>query len=456
MADLRLSASRLELSPLLIALPLSLQASGLIDGEAHAQYDFSRDQVMLAGGLAWSRGKLVIGALGQELSDVHAQLTLRDQSVVLERLRGRDFDGRIEVKGALGFVGLSELRTDLAFTLRDFPIRRESAQVSRLTGALRLRATTTSERTRAELDFGELRVNLPNDLGQGLQSLDEHPDIAVRGQVSEAPEADPHLFELRLLAQNPPFRVLRSDLSAEVASDLTVRYPTPGLTLSGAAEIKRGSFELYGKRFELGESRLAFDDGDEGIDPLVILHAFHRTGGDEIGIRVEGRLSQPSISFTHSNPAITDPGAIIAQLLGARRSDPATTDRDATGAAAGILAGATAGLLTQEVRQEFGGALPILSLESNSQTLRSARIRAGVQLDQLIERRLGALRHVVRGAYVEGFVAPGATDDNAVNPAAAPQSRGGGLLELRFPKDLVGTVEYRPVQNWRLDLAWEP
>jgi hypothetical protein len=39
---------------------------------------------------------------------------------------------------------------------------------------------------------------------------------------------------------------------------------------------------------------------------------------------------------------------------------------------------------------------------------------------------------------------------------AVPQSRGGGLLELRFPDDLVGTIEYRPVQNWRLDVAWEP
>jgi hypothetical protein len=106
------------------------------------------------------------------------------------------------------------------------------------------------------------------------------------------------------------------------------------------------------------------------------------------------------------------------------------------------------------VRDELGGALPVLSLESRTQ-LRAARIRAGVQLDQLIERRLGPLRHVVRGAYVEGFVAPGASAD-ATNTSTIPQSRGGGLLELRFPKDLVGTIEFRPIQNWRLDLAWEP
>jgi translocation and assembly module TamB len=440
-----------ELSPLLIGLPISVRMNGQIDGKAQARYDFARDKVSLGGALALSHGTLTIGSLGQELSNVHGRLVLHGDTIDLQDLELRDFDGRLGIEGKLTFAGLRELATELTLKLREFPIRRESAQVSRLTGTMNLRATTVPERTRAQLTFGDLRVNLPNDLGQGIQSLDPHPDIAVRGQAVPEKEGDPHRFELRVLAKKPPFRVLRSDLTAEVATDLMVGYPD--LSLEGAVEIERGNFELYGKRFELRESRLSFD-ASESLDPLVSINAVYTSGGDEIGVRVEGRLSAPRISFTHSNPAITDPGAIIAQLLGARPQDPAQQNADASGAAAGILAGATAGLLTQSVRDEFGGAIPVLSLESNSQTLRTARIRAGVQLDQLIQR-MGPLRRVITGAYVEGFVAPGATD-TPVDPALAPQSRGGGLLELRFPKDLVGTFEYRPVQNYRLDLAWEP
>jgi hypothetical protein len=66
------------------------------------------------------------------------------------------------------------------------------------------------------------------------------------------------------------------------------------------------------------------------------------------------------------------------------------------------------------------------------------------------------LRHVVRGAYIEGFVSPRAGTEQAEDQSSVPQSRGGGLLELRFPRDFVGSVEYRPVNNWRLDVAWEP
>ncbi|HEX6240053.1 MAG TPA: translocation/assembly module TamB domain-containing protein, partial [Polyangiales bacterium] len=285
------------------------------------------------------------------------------------------------------------------------------------------------------------------------QDLDPHPAIFVKGEEPPPPPEKPYLFELRLLAQKPPFRVLRSDLNAEVFADLTLRYLNPSLTLQGSVELKRGNFELYGRRFELQPSRISFASDDQ-LDPLVSLYALYHAGKDEIGVRVEGKLSEPHVTFTHSNPAITDTATIIAALLGVRNVDPARQNQLASNAAAGMLAGVTAGLLTERVRREFGGALPVISMDSGAGTMRASRIRAGLQLDQVIEKRLGKLSKVVRGAYIEGFVAPGASD--AANPNLPPQSRGGGLLELRFPADLVGTVEYRPVQNWRVDVAYEP
>jgi len=367
----------------------------------------------------------------------------------------RDFGGTFESSGQIVLETLTKLRLELALKFGDFPIRNEGALVSKLTGKLQLRAEVDPEKTRAELVVKDLRVNLPSDLGLGLQDLDPHPSIEVIGEEPLPPPEAPHVFELRVLAQKPPFRVLRSDLNAEVFSDLTARYENPKLTLEGSAELKRGNFELYGRRFELQESRLSFDREDQ-LDPLVSLHATHKIGSDEIGVRVEGRLSAPKLSFTHSNPAITDTGTIIAALLGVRSGDPAVQNADASGAAAGMLAGATAGLLTERVRRELGGAVPVISMDPSGPGLRTTRIRAGIQLDQVIEKRLGNLRKIVRGAYVEGFVAPGATSGQAVNPHLPPQSRGGGLLELRFPADMVGSVEYRPIQNWRVDVAWEP
>jgi autotransporter translocation and assembly factor TamB len=451
--DILLQAKNAELSHFSIALPVPIRSAGALSGSARLRYDLRDKAPTLSGALSLNRGSLGIAPLGQQLSDVEARLAFERNTIRVQRLSMHDFGGSFESSGEIVLDTLSKARLELGLTFGDFPIRNEGAQVSKLSGKLALRAEVDAKKTRAELTVKDLRVNLPGDLGLGLQDLDPHPGIEVIGEEPPPPPEAPHVFELRVLAQKPPFRVLRSDLNAEVFTDLTARYENPKLTLEGSAELKRGNFELYGRRFELQESRLSFDHADQ-LDPLVSLYATHKIGSDEIGIRVEGRLSAPKISFTHSNPAITDTGTIIAALLGVRSGDPTVQNADPSGAAAGMLAGATAGLLTERVRRALGGAVPVISMDPSGPGLRTTRIRAGLQLDQVIEKRLGNLRKIVRGAYVEGFVAPGAgqTDD----PNVPPQSRGGGLLELRFPADMVGSVEYRPIQNWRVDVAWEP
>jgi autotransporter translocation and assembly factor TamB len=443
-----------ELAPILIAVPSGARVSGTLDGATQVSYSIARNLLTFDGALDFSRGRVGIGRLGQEFADVGAQLKLKGNWIRIENLKARDFEGKLRGEGNVVFDAADHVRADLALKLSDFPVRQEGALVSNLTGRLRLRGEFDREHARTEVEVVELRVNLPSELASGLQDLDLDPRISVHGESVPPLPDHPYLFELRFLSMNPPFRVLRTGLDTEVAADLLVRYQAPKLTVQGNAELRRGEVELYGKRFELRDSRMAFDGGDR-LDPIVSVFAVYKTGGDEIGVRVDGRLSDPKVSFTHSNPSVTDTGEIIAQLLGARSDDYARQNQEATGAAAGILTGATAGLLTDKVRNQFGGALPVVSIEQKTQSVKTTRIRAGVQLDQLIEKRLGPLRHVVRGAYVEGFVAPGA-DPNAVNPTLPPQSRGGGLLELRFPADMLGTVEYRPVQNWRLDVAWEP
>jgi hypothetical protein len=451
--EARVRARRFDLAPIMLALPVDVRAGGRLDGEVRVAYQIPTDKLSLEGALDLSEGKLAITALGQELSEVSASLRMQGNKLRIAELSARDFSGKLSAQGELVYESKERLGGFLRFGLLEFPLRREGVSVSKLSGDVVLRGEITPARSRAELNLSGIRVDLPMDLATDLQTLDPHPDIVVEGEEPPKPPEDPHVIEI-LVRANPPFRMRRTDLTADVSTDLTVRYAEPKLTLQGSADLKRGSFELYGKRFELREGHLSFG-GQEKMDPWVSLNAFHKIGSDEIGVLVEGRLSNPKVTFTHTNPAITDTGEIIAQLLGARQ-DTAQSDQDATGAAANFLAGATAGLITQEVKSKFGGALPVLSFETGNQHFQNARIRAGVQLDTFLEKRLGPLRHVVRGAYIEGFVSPGADTEGPQDQSAVPQSRGGGLLELRFPRDFVGSVEFRPANNWRLDVAWEP
>jgi hypothetical protein len=84
-------------------------------------------------------------------------------------------------------------------------------------------------------------------------------------------------------------------------------------------------------------------------------------------------------------------------------------------------------------------------------------VRAGVEAGRFIPK---FLRKVVVDAYVEGIVQTTDNSGNAQAKTASDQSglqaQPGVLLELRFPKQLVGEAQYGPGQAWSLDLSWQP
>lgn len=446
-----------QLAPILLQLPGELRGSGMLNGKASALLDLDNERVATDGRVRLRDGELQLSALGQHLTDMSGELQFDGPTIRVNRLRVRDFDGLLQLDGTVELQGLASANAALKLRTSAFPIRLEGTPASYLTGTADVTSTILADRSETLIEIDQLRVQLPQKLARELQDLASHPDIHLADEAPPKPrDEDAHLFQVRVLAEDEPFRVQRGDLRADAVADITAWYRGGDLRLRGNAELKRGFAEIYGKRFEVRQSSLALDR-DNGMDPLVALQAVHEIGSDEITVRVDGRLSDPQVTFSHSDPAITDRGEIIAQLLGARAAETGGNDVEAAGAAAGFLAGVTAGLLTEEVRRELGGVVPVLSIESGNQGLEDTRIRAGLQLDQFIDRRLGPLRKVVRGAYIEGFVSRSSQNDATDEGDADPQtSSGGGLLELRFPRDLVGAIEYRPESNWRLDFSWEP
>ncbi|HEX6240445.1 MAG TPA: hypothetical protein VFZ61_06110, partial [Polyangiales bacterium] len=169
--DFTLDARGLDLAAFTLALPFPVRSSGSLQGLARLRYDLGTQQVNLSGDLAVTRGSLGITPLGQQLSDVAARLHFAGNTLQLQKLTARDFDGQLDITGNVVFQTLTQLRLDLGLSFADFPLRNEGAQVSKLTGKLGLRAEVDPDNTRAELVVKDLRVNLPSDLGIGVQDL---------------------------------------------------------------------------------------------------------------------------------------------------------------------------------------------------------------------------------------------------------------------------------------------
>jgi hypothetical protein len=119
--------------------------------------------------------------------------------------------------------------------------------------------------------------------------------------------------------------------------------------------------------------------------------------------------------------------------------------------AASVLSGVFTGLGTLWAREQLGGRLPVVSIETLGSDVTSARVRAGYQFDEFIPE---SLRQVVRGLYLEGSVSVDSSNNESTSAASGAV---GFLMRLQFPRNIVGEVAGVPSQDsWRVDVTWEP
>jgi hypothetical protein len=436
-----------SLAPLLATVPGISRAEITADGTVQAQG--TRDALTWAGSLDLLDGRMELDGPGQQLEEVEGRLLFRENRADIQRFRARDVDGEIDARGQIDFVGIVPRHASLDVIARALPVRNEGIVLATLTGEANLDAEVTRRRTDARVRVSSLEVALPDEAAQNLQELGEHPDIVVRGEARAAQE-DPALsypFHIQVDAERP-FWVRRSDFAAQVRAQLDVLYRSPEMRVAGHVDLRRGFFEIFGKRFALQPGRMDFDGG-ESLDPtldITAVYALNTANTRTITVNVGGRLSRPQIEF--SSTESSDRGEIIALLVTGRSSvtsdvsgQSAQNLRAADAQATSFVTGVLGGILTLGLRNEFGEFLPTISLDT---TDAGTRLRAGIQVDSFIRDNLGFLSGAIEGAYVEGFVEGGVA------------TRGGFLLELQFPYNLVGRTTYTPPINFGLDFTWEP
>jgi translocation and assembly module TamB len=262
------------------------------------------------------------------------------------------------------------------------------------------------------------------------------------------------------------FWVRRNDFATFVSVDLSVFYREPEMRIEGNVELSRGYFEVFGKRFEIDDGSIHFD-GHQEIDPtidIVATHQLQSQPGNTVTVKVSGRLSRLQVDFSSTVP-VSSQGEIVALLLtgSSQASQGLGLDGSGSTQAAGeqagdFVKGLALGILTLSLREEFGEFIPVLAVETASGS-QGTRVRAGFNADQAIP---DWLRPIVRGIYVEGFFTAQNNDRNAPNTTTTTYSNAtqgqqvGFLMELQFPRNIVGAGTYAPQNNWGLDVTWQP
>ncbi len=449
-----------SIAPFLTWVPMVDDIAGIAVG--YARVDGTLENLDVEGEIRLRDGFAEIVALGQQLEQIEGVITLHGHRLELRDIVAHDSGGSATIDGVIELDGLMPSTARLSLAARGFPVRNEGAILANINGGASVEATITPERLDMQTTVRELNVQLPEQTTRTLQPLDEHPDIIViedpehgAPAVSGSTPEDPYVVHVGVNARQRPFWVRRSDFAAQMVASLDATYADPDLRVNGYVELRRGFFEVLGKRFELERGSLNFDGGTQ-MDPEVDIVATHvlRGTSNTVSVHVSGRLSALAISFTSTFSG--DQGEIIAALLGNRRgASQSESQQDATEQAASFVTGVLAGVGTLFIREQFGDVVPVIAIETEGN---SVRARVGFQVDRFVPE---FLRGVVQGAYVEGQVLTQQGSDNGDTSASSGTSQASGLgtsylLELQFPYSIVGTGTFAPPTNWSVDVTYEP
>lgn len=441
-ADLDLMAT--PLATLLFWLPDVGEVQGFVDGFAQASGTLSEPDI--SGQLDVYRGHVELKSFGQRLDDIGGSILLEGDRITLQDMSARDGDGTLRIAGDARLEGLFPSSVQLRLQADEFPVREEGSVMAALTGDAELTGELSADGFEGRLDAGSILVALPDDPGRDPISLNPHPEVHVAGIEREPRDEDAYLMHLVVDASNG-FQMRGPDFSARLVAELDVIYQDPELRVGGGVELTQGSFDVFGKRFDVERGWMRFDGGTT-LDPqvnLVAVHPLRGRPGETVTVTAGGRLSNPTITF--SSTVTNDRAAIIALLVsgGDRRQN---TEADASRQAADFLAGVAAGVLSLSLREEFGSYFPTIAVESNQ--LGGTRVSTGLNLEELLP---SAVRDVIQGIYFEGFLNT-AGQQSATTTGQVQDF--GVRLELDFPRGVSNSYTFGGSSNWSADVTWQP
>ena len=445
---------RMPLQAVLAWMAGVVNVEGILQGSVTAQGRV-RDPSFV-GSVELSDGRVNLRAVGQTLEDVTGRAIFDEDGVAVTDLRATDTNGTAEVDGRVGFKKLQLKKMDFTVRADKFPLRSEGSILARLDGSARMMAKFEDEGIDGEVRLQKLELDIPESTATP-QDLARHPEVFFIGETYE-PIRRTDAYEVKLKIRSEDRLVIRSrdqGFYVEATAKLDTRVAEE-FTVEGTVKLHKGSFQVFGKRFEIRSGNMIFD-GKPEMDAKVDLVARHslRGSNDTVTVVVSGRLSNPTIEFKSNVPTTSEAQVIALLVTGSTRQQRGvnTSTAQASQDTTNFLTGVAAGLFSASLQSQFGGFAPTFGITQGQGvadgTEGDTAVQVGFSVDSVLPDTVP-----IRGLYVEGqFVAR--RNEGGPNTTAQAQ-RPGFLIEALWPLSFVTTGTFAPPSNWSIDVTWEP
>lgn len=355
--------------------------------------DLSGSKINGSGGIDFTNGAVALPESGMRLSGGEGRIALQGDTVQIQRLTfqtGRN--GTLAATGTIRLDAQQGVAPDISVTTRNALLVNRPDLVAVVSSNLKVSGSTANG-----IDIsGPITIDRA-EIAVGSQQSADYPTVAVReinkpGSAPSTPSAQPAArrpppptatpIRLALTIRAPQAVFVRGrGLDAEMSGDLQVGGSPTAPTVVGGLTMRRGDFDLAGRRLTFSRGVVTLDNLDQ-IDPRLDFVASTSVQSTTINVAIGGTARAPAISVT-SIPSLPADEAMAMLLFGKPSSSLSPFE----------LAQAAQGLAELTGRSPGTGVL--------------SRLRGGLGLDRLSVGSTGSSANPQMTIEAGRYVAPG-------------------------------------------------
>lgn len=418
------------------------ELDGRLDAELAATAE--GDRVSLRGKGRLTEGVVQIPTIGQRFQAIEATVAVEPSMIVLRDLRARAVTGGLTGDATLRIderLGVKELRARVQIAENQkVPITLEGAALGDAWGKVEAKLENREDLTLLTVKMPEFHLEMPDTDRLGVQDLAADERIRVGVRRADARFAALPVQPLVPQTEAPkPFAVVlelgrsvslrRGDLlTAELSGKLIARMAEETM-VSGEIELKGGSLDVSGKRFDIERGTVKFTGHDPANPAIFAVARWDAPAGYAVRARYVGTATDGKLTLS-SEPPLAEGEVLNLILFGTPEGSSASGGVDSASTAVGV-AGGTAAKGLNRVLHDFTK----LDIQARVDTSTGA---ARPELVVPLTRRLSA-----RVTRAIGEPTPGSTPDRTFL-----------TLELRLKRSWALSALFGDRGASALDLIW--
>ncbi|WP_417469135.1 translocation/assembly module TamB domain-containing protein [Maricaulis sp.] len=296
----------LSLTSLILPVGTSLSGDAAID----LAISGTRAAPEIDGSIALHDGRFSAAETGTDIVDIQLAAHLHNSQIELESLTAGDGSGGTLNASAAGAITAQGPRGEAEFNFADFTAVRRPDLTARMTGQTQLTMDEAGLLVAGETRLDRVYAQPP---ANGAASIPEIEVIELnlpKNQIRASRARLPVRLDYRVYATDQ-FYFNSSNFNTEWRADIRITGQAKKPTLTGSANLVRGSATVFSRRFTLESGEVLFNG--PVTDARIALAAQYERDDFQANVAVAGTLMSPTVTLT-STPSLPD-DEIIARLL---------------------------------------------------------------------------------------------------------------------------------------------